>query len=110
MDLLPYHVPGLTLVAEGIDGASRAGADFGADANVDAILGPAVCDELWRLVNGAAMDAGWGCVTVDDFTSESNARAPRFWSRFHEPGFEAIDALCVPDWGECVPVLRRGSP
>jgi hypothetical protein len=56
-----YHVPGLTLVAEGIDGASRdAGAHFGAGANVDCILGPAVPDELWQLENGAAMDAGGG--------------------------------------------------
>ena len=98
MDLLPYHVPGLTLVAEGIDGASRAGADFGAGVNVDSILGPAVSDKLWQLVTNAAAAAGWGGVTVDAFASESNARAPRFWSRFHEPGAEAIDALCVSDW------------
>ena len=98
VDLLPYHVPGLTLVAEGIDGASRAGADFGAGVNVDSILGPAVSDKLWQLVTNAAAAAGWGGVTVDAFASESNARAPRFWSRFHEPGAEAIDALCVSDW------------
>ncbi len=41
VDLLPYHVPGLTLVVEGIDVASRAGTDFGAGVNVDSILGPA---------------------------------------------------------------------
>jgi hypothetical protein len=95
VDLLPYHVPGLTLVAEGINGASRAGADFGPGANVDSILGPAVSDQLWQLVCRAAGDAGWGGITVDAFASESNARSPRFWIRFHEPGSEAIDALCV---------------
>ena len=98
VDCLLLHVPGLTLVAEGIDGASRGGADFGPDVNVDSILGPAVSDELWLLVARAAADAGWRGVTVDAFASESNARAPRFWSRFHEPGAEAIDALCVLDW------------
>jgi hypothetical protein len=78
VDLLPYHVPGLTLVAEGIDGASRAGAYCGAGANVDSILGPAMSDKLWhwQLVNSAAIDAGWGCVTVDAFATESNAQAP----------------------------------
>jgi hypothetical protein len=98
VDLLPYHVPGLTLVAEGIDGASRAGDDFGPGANVDSILGPAVSDHLWLLACRAASAAGLGSFTVDAFASESNARVPRFWSKFHEPGAEAICALCVPDW------------
>jgi hypothetical protein len=65
VDLLQYHVSGHTLVAEVIDCASRAGADFGAGANVDSILGPAVSDKLWQLVNGAAMDSDCGGVTVD---------------------------------------------
>ena len=98
VDLLPYHVPGLTLVAEGIDGASRAGSELGKDANVDSILGFAVTDGLWLQVETAMADAGWDRATVDAFASEANARAPRFWSRFHEPGAEAIDALCVLDW------------
>ncbi len=38
VDCLPYNVPGLTLVAEGIDGASRSGSDFGEGINVDSIL------------------------------------------------------------------------
>ena len=46
----------------------------------------------------AISDAGWDRATVDAFASEANARAPRFWSRFHEPGAEAIDALCALDW------------
>jgi dihydroorotate dehydrogenase len=60
VDLLLYHVPGLTLVSEGIECASRAGVDFWAGVNVDSILGPAVSDKLWQLVNRAAIDAGWG--------------------------------------------------
>ncbi len=42
-------------------------------------------------------------ITVDAFASESNAQTPRFCSRLHEPGAEAINALCVLDWSrsEC---------
>ena len=36
---------------------------------------------------------------MDAFASEANARCPRYWSRFGEPGCEAVDALSVPDWG-----------
>ena len=102
VDCLPLHVPGLTLVAEGVDGASRCGSELGENANVDNIRGPAVLDSLWRIISTAAVDAGWGPVTVDAFASESNARAPRYWSRFFEPGSEALDALCVPDWSRSV--------
>jgi hypothetical protein len=98
VDCLPLHVPGLTLVAEGVDGASRSGSELGEGANVDNVRGPAVSGSLWRAISTAVADAGWGTVTVDAFASESNARAPRFWSRFFEPGSEALDALCVPDW------------
>jgi hypothetical protein len=99
VDCLPqHHVPGLTLMAEGIDRASRGGADFGPDVNLESILGPAVSDELWLLIARAAADAGLRGVTVDAFASKSNARAPRFWSRFHKPGAKAIDGLCAPDW------------
>ena len=67
MDCLPYHVPGLTLIAEGIDGASRGCADFGEDMNVDSVLGPAVSDDLWRTVQQVAEDAGWGRVTLSQW-------------------------------------------
>ena len=39
---------------------------------------------------------------MDAFASASNARAPRFWSRFVEPGAEWFDALCAPDWAQSV--------
>ncbi len=102
----------LTLVAEGIDGASHSGADFGPDA----ILGPAASDELWLLAPAAraVTDAGWGGVTVDAFAFESNARAPRFWSRFHEPG--GYRRAVVPDWARSAcppaapPTVRCCSP
>ncbi len=71
---LGYHrLQYLRSVAEGIDGASRSGADFGKEVYVHSILGPAVSDELWSLVSRAAVEAGWGGVTVDAFASESNS-------------------------------------
>ena len=79
-------------------GASRAGSELGPDANVESVLGPAVDDVVWRRAAQAAADAGWPRVTVDAFASASNARAPRFRSRFLEPRAEAIDAHCVLDW------------
>ena len=98
VDCLPLHVPGLTLIAEGVDGASRAGEELGQGANVENIRGPVTSDALWVHVRQAAADAGWDRITVDAFASESNARVERFWSRFHEPGAEGTDALCAPDW------------
>ena len=100
VDCLPLHVPGLVLIAEGIDGASRDGSELGPDANVAAVLGPAVDDVVWRSVLQVVAAAGWRRVTVDAFASASNARAPRFWSRFLEPGAELADALCAPDWAQ----------
>ena len=47
VDPLCMHVPGLALVAEGIDGASRSGTTFGKDANLDSVVGPSVSDSLW---------------------------------------------------------------
>ncbi len=97
VDLLPWHVPGLQLVAEGVDGASRAGDDFGQGCHVESSLGPAVSYVLWSSVIRVSAAAGW-CITVDAFPTESNARAPRFWSPHPEPGAEAADALSVLDW------------
>ena len=102
VDCLPCHVPGLVLVAEGVDGASRAGSELGPDANVAAVLGPAVDDQVWSMARQVAAAAGWRRITVDAFASASNARAPRFWSRFLEPGAEAADALCLLDWAQSV--------
>ncbi len=45
VDLLLCHVPGMQLVEEGVDGASRGGLHFGEDANLDSVVGPAVSDD-----------------------------------------------------------------
>ena len=99
LDLVLAHVPGLALVEEGIDGASRSGSQFGADANLEHVLGPRVSDRLWDLIESLLAPLGWK-VTIDLFASESNARAQRYCSRFPEPGSECVDALSAPDWGE----------
>ena len=87
-----WHVPGFALIAEGVDGALLAGESFGADANLEAVLGQAVSDSLWERIWALAYRVGW-TVTVEAFASESNARVPRFWSRFPEQGAEAFNAL-----------------
>ena len=99
LDLLLAHVPGLALVEEGIDGASRAGAQFGPDANLEHVLGPRVGDGLWGTIESLVAPLGWK-VTIDLFASECNSRAQRYCSRFPEPGAECVDALSVSDWGE----------
>ena len=99
VDPLCMHVPGLALVAEGIDGASRSGTTFGKDANLDSVVGPSVSDSLWAKIAGAAQRCGLR-VTVDLFATESNRRAERYCSRYGEPGSEAVDALMVSDWGQ----------
>jgi hypothetical protein len=96
LDLILTHVPGLALVEEGIDGASRAGSHFGPDANLANVLGPRVSDGLWASITSLPEPLRWR-VTVDLFATEANARAERFFSRFGEPGAEAIDAFAVLD-------------
>jgi hypothetical protein len=54
---------------------------------------------LWGSVARVASAAGWR-ITVDTMASESNAQVFQFWSFFHEPGSEAIDALSVLDWAQ----------
>jgi hypothetical protein len=88
----------MQLVEEGVDGASREGSHFGEDANLENVAGPSVSDSLWGQIKTAVADLGL-LVTVDAFASESNFQAERYWSRFGEPGCEAVDALSVGDWG-----------
>ena len=99
IDPLCMHVPGLTLVAEGIDGASRSGGAFGSDANLEHVIGPSVSDGLWDRIVEAVRACGLR-VTVDLFATESNRRTARYCSRYGEPGCEAVDALMLPDWGQ----------
>ena len=83
------HVPGTTLMAEGIDAASRAGAE--------AELGPACGPALLAAIRETAARLSW-TISVDLFATAANAVAPRFFSRHPEPGAEAADALTSPSW------------
>ena len=98
LDVLPrfWHVPGLTLVAEGVDGASRGGGVLG-DVCVNRVVGPAVKDELWSRIEVELRQHGWR-LTLDLFASASNARCQRYCSRTHEPGAERTDAFTMLDW------------
>ena len=82
------------MVAEGVDDASRGVARQ--------VAFPACTQRMRDLLRDEAALHGWK-LTVDLFASEVNAVVPRFYSRFAEPGSEAVDALSVPDWdgSEC---------
>ena len=97
VELIPMHVPGTTLVEEGIDGASREGDELGPGVNVSTLLGPAVSVKLWSLVQKLARELGWE-VSVDRFATAANRRLARFNSRFPEPEAEATNALAQVDW------------
>jgi len=84
------HVHGTSLIAEGIDEASRAGAE--------AERGPACGPSLRDTIRTFAFRHGWS-ISVDLFASSENAIVPRYYSRFPDPGAEATDALSVPSWG-----------
>jgi hypothetical protein len=58
LDLSVWHVPGMQLVEEGIDGASSCGDRFGADANLENVAGPAVAVSTRRRLVGQVLGGG----------------------------------------------------
>ena len=99
IDLYCLHVPGLSLIEEGIDGASRGGDAFGTGANVESVRAAEVSDALWDLIRGTADHQGWK-LTIDLFASASNHRTDRWVSWLPEPDAEAFDAFSIPSWRE----------
>ena len=86
---LYLHAPGRTLVEEGVDDYSRAGALE--------VTGPVSSPFVRERVLALARSLGWP-ITIDAFATESNALVPRFFARYAEPRAEAEDAFTVPDW------------
>ena len=99
IDPFCMYVPGLALIAVGIDVASRSGTDMGADANLESVVALSVSNEVRAKIKATAQSVGLR-VTLDLFATESNRRAERYFSRYWEPGSEAVDALMVPDWAQ----------
>ena len=89
IDLLFLHVPGATLVQEGLDSASRTLAQLE--------RGPACSPPLRSLIHGAARRHGWS-LSIDLFACSENSLCDRFYSRFPDAAAEAVDALGVPCW------------
>ena len=89
INLLFLHVPCETLVAEGLDAASRSLAA--------AERGPACGPELQALVHAAARRQGW-TLSVDLFACGENSLCPRFYSRYPDTVAAAMNALSVPCW------------
>ena len=89
--VLTLHVPGVQLIAEGIDGGSREGAER--------LLGPR-CSAATRTTLAAFLSGhGWE-LTLDLFASTSNAMTPRFVSWTDEPDSEAVDAFNLRSWAQ----------
>ena len=99
IDLHCMHVPGLVLIEEGIDGASRDGCAFGDEANVESIRGVSVSDRLWDIIQSVADRLSWK-LTIDLFATASNHRTDRFISRWPEPDAESFDSFLAPSWRE----------
>jgi hypothetical protein len=97
LDLILMHVPGLSLVEEGIDGASRTGTHFGPDVNLAHVLGPRVSDGMWASIMRLLEPLRWR-VTIDLFAVFQSVRRTRGGSRrrFRRArlGGLAVPALC----------------
>ena len=50
------------------------------------------------LISTEAVNSIWGPFTVDCFVNSVNAKVPRFYSLFFQPGCLGVDALAF-DWG-----------
>ena len=83
------HAPGTSLVADGIDDASRGVAQR--------TMHPACTETMRGILRSMAAALGWE-ITVDIFATEANAITERFYSHYAEPNAEAVDALAVTSW------------
>jgi hypothetical protein len=88
---LTLHVPGIQLIAEGIDGGSRAGADR--------LLGPACSARTRELLAEFLQVHGWA-LTLDLFATTGNTMTQRFVSWTDEPDSEAVDAFTMRSWAQ----------
>jgi len=50
------------------------------------------------LISTEAVNSIWGPFTVDCFVDSDNAKVPRFYSLFFQPGCLGVDTLAF-DWG-----------
>jgi hypothetical protein len=89
--VLCLHVPGVQLIAEGVDGGSREGALR--------LLGPACTAGTRELILELLAAHGWR-VTLDLFAAQSNAFAERFASWTDEPNSEQVDAFNLGSWNQ----------
>ena len=88
---MALHVPGVQLIAEGVDGGSREGAER--------LRGPACTAWARRLLRDFLQEHGWR-VTLDLFAAASNAFVERYVSWTDEPGSEAVDAFDLRSWDQ----------
>jgi hypothetical protein len=86
-------VPGKDVIKSGADGLSREeGYDWG---------GVSAAGDAWKAVGALLKRHQWQ-LTVDLFASEENAKTHRFYSMYHEPKSERVDAFTEPSWANSV--------
>ena len=89
--ILYLHVPGVQLIAEGVDGGSREGALR--------LLGPACTAGTREKIRELLAAHGWR-ITLDLFAAQSNAFVERFASWTDEPNSEQVDAFYLGSWNQ----------
>ena len=90
VSLFSGWVPGKEIIKSGSDGLSREdGYDWG---------GLSARGKAWDAVESLLKRNGWR-LTVDLFASQANAKTERFYSLFHEPAAEMVDAFKALSWG-----------
>jgi hypothetical protein len=89
--LLYLHVPGTRMIEEGVDGASRAGAQR--------ITGPACSGSTRAAIEEMVRRHGWK-VTIDLFAANCNKFSQRFASWTDEPDSEVVDAFTIRSWNQ----------
>ena len=89
--LLYLHVPGTRMIEEGVDGASRTGAQR--------IVGPTCTAGTRATITELMQRHGWR-LTIDLFAANCNRLSPRFASWTDEPDSEVVDAFTMNSWNQ----------
>ena len=96
--LLYLHVPWTRMIEEGVDGASRAGAQR--------ITGPAYSASTRAVIEEMARRHGWN-VTIDLCAANCNKFVQRFASWTDEPDSEVVNAFTIRSWNQSMCICGK---
>jgi hypothetical protein len=85
------HVPGTQLIAEGVDGESREGAER--------LLGPSCTPWAREQIRKLLAENGW-TLSLDLFAAGNNKQCERYVSWTDEPDSEQVDAFTLRSWAQ----------